>query len=190
MEKAESMNIFDWIIIVILGFFSIKSFIRGAAREIFSLLALLLAGFLAGSYYPLLIPSLQPYLAAGWAQNIVSFSAIFLTVCLAVNAAGWLLSKLLKKIHLRSLDKTAGAFVGAAKAYVIVCCIIIVMLLLPQENKLLKNSVLSSYGLPFVTFISRIFPDPIKGVIQEKSKKLSNMNGKKPGNKNKMLKNP
>ena len=177
------MNVFDWIIIAILGFFSIKSLIRGAAREIFSLLALLLAGFLSGSYYPLLVPILQPYITAGWAQNIVSFSAVFLTVNIAVNTAGWFLSKLLKKIHLRSLDKTAGAFVGAAKAYVIVCCIIIVMLLLPRENKLLKNSVLSSYGLPFVTLMSKIFPDPIKGVIQEKSKELLNTNGKRAGSR-------
>jgi membrane protein required for colicin V production len=166
------MNFFDWIIIAIIGFFSVKSIFRGATREIFSLLALLLASLVSCRYYSFLVLFLQPYINPGWAQNTVAFIVLFLTVYILVNITGWLLSKLLKKIRLSALDRIAGAFVGSAKAYIIICCIIIILILLPNGNKVLKNSALSSYSLPLVTLLSKFFPEPLKGIIEEKTNAL------------------
>ena len=166
------MNFFDWIIIALISFFSIKSIFRGATREIFSLLALLLAGFVSCRYYSVLVWVLHPYINHRWAQNTIAFIVLFLAVYLLVNITGWLLSKLLKKIRLSSLDRIAGAFVGAAKAYIIICCIIIIVILFPNGNKILKNSALSSYSLPLVTLLSKFFPEPLKGIIEEKTNAL------------------
>ena len=166
------MNFFDWIIIAVIAFFSIRSIFRGAAREISSLLALMLAGFVACRYYPALVWFLHPYISPRWAQNTVSFLALFLAVYLVVNIMGWLVSKLLKKIRLGAIDKIAGAFVGAAKAYIIICFIIVIVTLVPNGNKVLKDSALSSYSLPFVTFVSKFFPEPLKGIIIEKTNML------------------
>ena len=66
------MNVFDWIIIAILGIFSVKSIFRGATREIFSFLALLLAGLIACRYYVLIAPFLSAYLTIAWAQKVVA----------------------------------------------------------------------------------------------------------------------
>ena len=79
------------------------------------------------------------------------------------------MSKLIEKVHLSVIDKFAGAFVGAAKAYIVVCCIIILLTLSPRGNKLLNDSTLSSYGLLFVKYISEVLPDPLKGIINKRT---------------------
>ena len=166
------MTFFDWIIIGIVCFFSVKSLIRGAAREIFSLLALLLAGFAASRYSPLVIPFLQPYITSKWAQTIAACVIIFLAAYIVVNIIGWLVSKLLKAIQLSMLDNFAGAFIGAAKAYIIICCVIIIVLLFPQGTKVIHDSALSSYSVPFITRAAVFFPDPLRAMLQEKIRSL------------------
>lgn len=166
------MNFFDWIIIAILIFFSVKGVFRGAAREIFSLLALGLASLLSWRYYILIVPFLQPYIDNEWVQKIIASVALFFPVYILINITGWLISKLLKKIELGAMDKMGGALVGAAKAYIVTCCIIIIFMLLPHGSKFLKDSTLSGYCYPFLMKISNIFPDQLKGSIQEKTKEL------------------
>lgn len=171
------MNLFDLIIIAVACFFLVKSLIRGATREIFSLLAILVGGFLSFRYYSELVyffqPYLKPFVAPIWAQNLLAFVAFFVIVYLLVNITGWLLSKLLKTVRLSFLDKVAGVFVGAAKAYVVVCCIIILLMLLPNGSKFLIDSALSSYSFPFVKVLSKVLPIPLKERLEEKTKALN-----------------
>ncbi|MEI6125071.1 MAG: CvpA family protein [Pseudomonadota bacterium] len=166
------MTFFDWIMIGIMCFFSVKSLIRGAARETFSLLALLLAGYAASRYYPLIVPVLQTYINPKWAQTLAACAIIFLAVCILVNIIGWLLSKLLKVIQLGFLDKIAGALIGAAKAYIIICCLIIIVLLFPHGNKVIHDSALSPYSIPFIIKAANFFPDPLRAMILEKTRFL------------------
>ncbi len=164
------LNVLDWIIIIILLFFLIKSIIRGATREIFSLLALFLAGFYSCKYYIEASPYLDTLLKQKWAQNIVAFIVLFLGVYLLVNLTGWLVYKLLKSIHLSFLDRAAGAVVGTAKAYVLSCFLIFFISIFPESNRLLKNSALANYTYPFITLISDLFPEQLKTLINKKTK--------------------
>ena len=166
------LNVLDWIIIIILLFFLIKSIIRGAAREVFSLLALFFAGFYSCQYYTEAAPFLKTFLKQPWAQNIVAFIILFLSVYLLINLIGWLIYKLLKKIRLSFLDRAAGALVGTAKAYVCACFLIFFVSLFPQSNKILKDSVLSSYSFPFISLVSDLFPEQLKQIINEKTKEF------------------
>ncbi len=166
------LNVIDLIIIIILLFFLIKSIIRGAVREIFSLLALFLAGFYSCQYYIEASPYLNVILKEKWAQNIVAFIVLFLGIYLLVNLAGWLIYKLLKSIQLCFLDRAAGAVVGTAKAYVLSCFLIFFISIFPESSGLLKKSALADYTLPFITLISDLFPEQLKTLINEKQKNL------------------
>ena len=94
------MSFFDWIIIAILGFFSIRSLFRGASREIFSLLALIFACFVSWRYYLVAVPFLSPYVTARWAQIVAAFCSLFIITYFVVNISGWLLSKPVSYTHL------------------------------------------------------------------------------------------
>jgi membrane protein required for colicin V production len=163
-------NVLDWIIVIILLFFLIKSIIRGAAREIFSLLALFLAGFCSCKYSVKASTFLEPFISQKWTQNIVAFAILFLSIYLLVNLAGWLIYKLIKTISLSFLDRTIGALIGAAKAYILACFLIFFISLFPQGNNLLKSSVLASYCFPFIALVKDLFPEELKIMIDEKTK--------------------
>ncbi len=166
------MNIVDWIIIAILAFFSVRSLFRGAVREVCSLLAVVLAGVMAVRYGPVAAPLFSPYINPAWAQTAAAYVLIFLLVYGGVLLAGILISKIIKTIKLSTLDKTAGALVGAAKAYFLICCIIILVLLFPKGTDLFKNSVLTPYCLPCITLLARFLPDPLQAALDEKTGSL------------------
>lgn len=165
-----ALNVLDWIIIIILLFFLIKSIIRGAAREVFSLLALFLAGFYSCKYYIAVAPHLEILLKQKWAQSLIAFFLLFLLIYLVVNLIGWLVYKLLKKIRLSFLDRVAGALIGTAKAYILASFLIFFVSIFPQSNAILKNSALSEYTFPFITLVSDLFPEELKKIIAEKTK--------------------
>jgi membrane protein required for colicin V production len=142
------MSVLDWILVVIAVFFLVRSLLRGATRELFSLLALILAGVCAVRYYSLLLPLLAPYIASRQMQATVALPAVFIAVYLVVTLAGWLLSAFIRTISLSALDRCAGVVVGAAKAYVIICCLVILMLKVAPESALLKRSAILPYCMP------------------------------------------
>jgi len=163
------VTFFDWIIIAIVCFFAVKSLLRGAVREICSLLALTLAGIAAIRYYPVLLPFLQTRITTAWAQTAAAGTILFLVVYVCVSLAGWLVALLLQKLHLGFIDKTAGIFVGAAKAYVLVSCVMILLLLVPQGTEVIRQSTLSCYSIPVIIRAAPYFPEPLRGMIKEKT---------------------
>ena len=103
-----NLNPFDWVLIAIAVFFALKGIIKGAVREVFSLAAMLSASFAAFWYYPLVLPYIQPHIAAKWGQLSIACLCIFLAVWIAVNLVGFLIEKFLKLIWLGFLDHAAG----------------------------------------------------------------------------------
>jgi len=166
------MSFFDWTAIGILAFFSVRSLLRGASRELFSLLALVCAPLISCAFYGLLIPYVRPHVPAAWLQPVISFGVIFIAVYCTITAAGWLLGRLLKAIRLSHLDTIGGAVVGAAKAYVLICCIIMLLMLTPRGSRLLDSSCLCFYSVPMVEFVSTLLPKPMQQAIVEKTAAL------------------
>ncbi len=167
------MNYLDIILGALIAFFAIRSTLRGAMREIFSLLALIAGIMVSSRFYPLAAALLIPYIDNPWARTIISCSAIFILLYLCINTAGWLIAKLIKFIHLSPLDRFAGFFIGTAKGYLIACLLIIMLLMLaPPGSKLLKESRVSVYSIPFIEKMVIIFPASFKTVITEKTREL------------------
>jgi uncharacterized membrane protein required for colicin V production len=150
--------------------------VRGATREIFSFLALIIAYVISCRYYLLIAPLLQKRISIPWAQNAIGFTLIFIIIYMCVAIAGWLVSQFIKLIHLKPLDRFAGIFIGLAKGYLIACFIIIIVLLtLPQDSSLVETSLISKYSVPVVEKIAQFFPTSFKTIIEERIKELKKL---------------
>ena len=101
------MNYFDIFLCAIIAFFAIRSTLRGAVREIFSLLALTAGVIISCRYYAVLSAFIIPYIDNPWARTIISFTGIFILVYLGITIAGWLIAKFIKFIRLSPLDRLA-----------------------------------------------------------------------------------
>jgi membrane protein required for colicin V production len=167
------MNYLDIILCAVIAFFAIRSTLRGAMREIFSLLAMIVGVMVSSRFYSPAADLLIPYINNPWARTIISCSAIFILAYICINTAGWLIAKLIKFVYLSPLDRLAGFFIGAAKGYLIACLLIIMLLMLaPPGGKLLKESRVSGYSAPFIEKLAIIFPASVKTVITEKTREL------------------
>ena len=161
------MTVFDWIIIALMLFFTVKSVVRGAIRELSSLLALAAAAVAAFRYHGMLLPLVQQHLSSPLAQTLAAGSIAFLAVYVCVLCAGWLIALVLHSLHLGFFDRSAGVAIGLVKGYLFVCCAVCIVLLLPNGTAVARQSRLAVYCLPALRQALPYVPEPLRGRVRE-----------------------
>lgn len=137
------MNLLDIIILVILGIFIIRGLFRGLVQEILSLVAVVLAVYLASSFQYLLTPYLGKYIETEMVVNGLAYVLIFVGTILAF----WLLAKLLKSLldisMLGWIDRTAGGVFGAVEGVLISLILLMFIQSFAPNSALLTESYIA-----------------------------------------------
>jgi membrane protein required for colicin V production len=110
------MNLFNIIILAVLFFFALKGLVRGMVNEAASMTGLLLGGWLAYRYYPILSAPIRTVLHIP--ANISSFLAFMLLLLVTgifAHIAGNVTTAALKLVMLGSLNRLGGILIGAAE---------------------------------------------------------------------------
>jgi membrane protein required for colicin V production len=145
------MNLFDIIVIVILGYCLIRGIFRGLVKELSSIIGVFGGFYAAYTYYPLLAKPLSKWIANPGYLNILSFLIIFCGVFIIISILGIIINYLLKIVFLGWLDRVSGAMFGAMKGILIVSVLLIALTaFLPKGTPVIKDSLLS----PYVTLVS------------------------------------
>ncbi|NDV18709.1 CvpA family protein [Pseudodesulfovibrio sp. JC047] len=113
------MNFLDIILICIIALFVVRGFFRGLIQEVLSLVAIILALFLASHFDHLVAPHLELYIENGITVSALSYSLIFFGTLIVF----WLLTKLIRSMLELSLlgwlDRTAGGIFGLIEGVLI-----------------------------------------------------------------------
>ena len=145
------MNLFDIIVIVILGYCLIRGVFRGLVKELSSIVGVFGGFYAAYTYYPVLAKPLSKWIANAGYLNILSFLIIFCGVFIIISILGIIINYLLKIVFLGWLDRVSGAMFGAMKGILIVSVLLIALTaFLPKGTPVIKDSLLS----PYVTLVS------------------------------------
>ena len=116
------MNFLDIILICIVALFVLRGFFRGLVQEVLSLIAVVLAIFLASHFDDVLAPHLKMYIESDITVSALSYSLIFLGTLIVF----WLLTKLIRSVLEISLlgwiDRTAGGVFGLLEG-VLICLV-------------------------------------------------------------------
>lgn len=116
------MNFLDIILICVTALFLLRGFFRGLVQEVLSLIAVILAIFLASRFDDVLAPHLKLYIASDITVSALSYSLIFLGTLVVV----WLLTKLIRSVLDISLlgwiDRTLGGVFGLLEG-VLICLV-------------------------------------------------------------------
>jgi len=137
------MNFLDIILICIVVLFTARGFFRGLVQEILSLMAFVLAIFLASNFDHLLQPHLILYIDSEITVGALSYALIFFGTLLIV----WLITRLIRTMLeislLGWLDRTAGGVFGLVEG--ILVCLIGLMFLktFAPEADILTESALA-----------------------------------------------
>ncbi len=133
----------DYVIIAVSGVSVLFSVIRGAVRELASLVWWLLSGFLALHFAPVVAVFLPRELSSPTARLVVAFIAILLGSLLLFALLSLALNQLVAKAGLSPTDRMLGALFGAVRAVVVLVVLVLLAGLTPLPREpAWRNSLL------------------------------------------------
>jgi membrane protein required for colicin V production len=160
-------NLFDWLLVAILAYSTIRAFLRGIVLEIFSLIGLIAGILIASWYYQALAVPLGRLLGRSFKTpatvcNIVSFLCIALGVMLLVALAARLVRRSAQAIGLGFFDRLLGAVFGFARGCLIGVSLLMAITAFLPHSAWISNSRLTPYFLDAVHAVSFVVPLPLQ----------------------------
>jgi membrane protein required for colicin V production len=155
------VNWLDYVLIAVLGFSAIRSFMRGFSREVIGLCAAVAALVLGMWFYGTAGALVKPWIASERADAFIGF----LIVVFAVLAAGAILGAIVKRfisaVGLSFFDRLLGACFGLLRGALIAIALLTAYIAFgPQTGpKTAPAAVVHSQIAPYLLSASSIFVD-------------------------------
>ncbi len=163
------MNGLDLIILAILAFFAITSFLKGFVREAFSLGGVILGVVAANNFYVQVGRVLNQMIARPELANIIAYVATFAVVAVVCNILGKFFDGFVKLVLLKWLDRLLGLTFGLVKGLIVVSILVLVLqMVLPQTSAFISKSELQ----PKIAALHVFLPSTVLEKIREKKEIL------------------
>ncbi|MBM3791020.1 MAG: CvpA family protein [Acidobacteria bacterium] len=141
------LTAFDYLVAVILLSSTVFALVKGFAREMISLGALVLGFLLAAWYYPLLAAPLADWIRNQTIAGLIGFLVIFLG-CLAAGAvAGYLVKRFVKTASLEWIDHLLGGAFGLLRGWAAASVLVLALVAFPVRESVVEKSLFSPYLL-------------------------------------------
>lgn len=114
------MTVFDYAVLLILGISVLISLMRGAVKELLSVLGWILAFYVAQYYSSELSPLLPEDIPTETLKTLAAFIILFLSVLLISSLVALAISTLLQKVGLGWFNRLLGGVFGFMRGLVIV----------------------------------------------------------------------
>ena len=163
------MNWLDFLIIAIVGWFTVAAFLSGFIRETVGLAAVLLGVLLAGLFHDNLAENFQIFVDDETGTRVVAFLTIFAIVAVA----GWAVSLFLRStanlLMLGWADRAAGAFFGFLKGIVVVQAITVIFILQPAlgMDSAIADSLIGAFFLDNAPVVRALLPAEFDAALQD-----------------------
>ncbi|MFO7578804.1 CvpA family protein [Nitrosomonas halophila] len=130
------MTAFDYFVLGIVSVSALLSVTRGLVREVVSLLAWVIAFFVASRYSVEIEPFLADFIEDPSIRMLSAFAVTFFVVLLMAMLGAQLLSTLVRSVGLGLVDRMLGAAFGFARGLVIVLFLVLAagFTPLPQQS--------------------------------------------------------
>ncbi len=152
------MNIFDILILVILGAFTLKGLLRGLMKELCTLVGLIVGALLALNFsHPLAVKMMASFSLPEQLCSILAFLAIFLLTILLFGLVGMILSRYVKLMYVGGLNRVAGGLFGLIQGLIIVSLLVFALTLRPLPAGLDAQLDLSTLAPPFIHLGEQVF---------------------------------
>ncbi len=119
------MTVFDYIVLGIISLSALLSITRGLVHEIISLLAWIIAFFVASRYSIEAEPFLSGLIENESVRMLTAFAVTFFVVLLVTMLISRLLSAVVRSVGLGLIDRMLGALFGVARGLVIVLFLVL-----------------------------------------------------------------
>jgi membrane protein required for colicin V production len=182
-KRRYPMYLLDIAILAIVVASILYSAWRGAVKEIFAVLSVILG--IAGAVY--LHGPIGKALGGSDIARAISFVSLFFGVAFVVARIGKSLQTVLRLAFLGGVDRLVGAAIGLVKGVLIVCIILgLATSYIPAARNLLGNTRLSVPTLKVVDLLSPMLPSELRETFETRYEDIKKL-GDKARRKGKML---
>ena len=164
-----TVNWLDFLIIAIVGWFTVAAYLSGFIRETVGLAAVLLGVLIAGLFHDNLAENFQIFIDDETATRVVAFLTIFGIVAVT----GWALSIFLRRtaslLMLGWADRAAGACFGFLKGVVIVQAITVIFVLQPAlgVDAAIADSEIGAFLLDSAPVVVALLPEEFDTALRD-----------------------
>jgi membrane protein required for colicin V production len=163
LTELSTLNVVDWLLVVLLTWSVVFAFIRGLIRELFSLAGLIFGIPIAARLYPRLAPQLDPVFTSPAIAQTVAFLLIAIGTMVVCGLLGRILSRTARALGIGFFDRVAGAFFGLVRGALIgVTLVMAATAFLPQPQLLLVQSHFAPYFLAAAREVSFVVPQALQ----------------------------
>jgi membrane protein required for colicin V production len=141
------MSAFDWLLIAILAYSTIKAFLHGIILELLSLGGLIAGILLASWNYLRLAASIQRVVTTPPAARVVAFFLILAGVLVLSALLGKVLTRTVHAVGLGLFDRLLGAVFGFARGCLLDILVLAGIATFLPHSTWVRHSQLSSYFL-------------------------------------------
>lgn len=166
------MNSLDMVVASVMAVTIIIGVLRGAVREVFSVVAVVAGGLLAMHFNDLTGWTLLRLTSHQEVNDIISFLLIFVFSSVLISYAGGHFSEMISRVGFRLWNTAGGLFVGALKGMVI-CTFIVFMLMvfLPADSGLTSKSATFPFLSELARLVSPVAPESLRKEMDKRLEK-------------------
>ncbi len=149
------MNLFDILILFVLGLGLVRGTVRGIIKELSSIMGVFLGFYIACRYYSVFALQLNPWINNYSYSSIISFLFIFMLSTLSVTFVSLFVNHIMNFNKTGWVSRACGGLFGLLEGGLVVAILLLVITtFFPQNIKFIKNSHLS----PYLIQVSELLP--------------------------------
>ena len=153
-----NLNILDIGLCLLALLFLVRGLLRGLIKEVAGFIGILLGLFLAGRFYPQLVPQFSGVVESAKLAAGLSYAALFAATLIVVALCAAIVRRFVIFAFPPWLDNLLGATVGMLQG-LFVCAIALALIQrFAPDSPFLKGSVLNVYFETIVTFVRSLTP--------------------------------
>ena len=172
MAALQGLTRLDWLVLVILLVSMVGSFIRGFARELISLSAVIVGIVLACWFYHEVGSFLNPYVKTEDIASFCGFVAVFSLTLIGGGILSFLIRNFLRFVDLQWVDRFLGLAFGLLRGYLICSVLFLVLTTFPFQIESVEKAKFAPYLLLGARAISILTPSSIKTKFLDEYQKI------------------
>jgi membrane protein required for colicin V production len=169
------MNWLDYAMIVILGLSVLRGLSHGALRMLTSILSFALGIYAASTWHGRAQTFAQTHLGTSpISSEIIGYAVVFLVAFVLVEIVGQRVTAFAELLHLKLIDRLAGAALGAVLGAIVAGLNVTVLTaFLPANSPILQNSELAPEILAYNQKMLGYIPTQVRQAYEDKRQQLA-----------------
>ncbi len=154
------MNLFDYLLIAIVGLSTVLSLWRGFVREALSLIGLVISFFVASRASGMAAGALAEWIPNQTAANVAGFVLAFVAAMVVMAFIGSLIRKVVDMVDLTATDRTLGMLFGLARGLLLIGLFFLIFTSYVKDDpSWMKDSRLAPYAKQLGDMLGRVIPE-------------------------------